>query len=433
MIRAGTLAAVTLLAGIYVLVCALVVVVAAILGAVVPPMVAHGYHPKPAQLVAVGLISVTAALGYAVLIRSVGLENPFGWVEVSRTDAPALWNFLGLVAEQTGTRCPQRVRLTAAANAEVREDAYLLGLMPGERVIYIGIPLLAGLPADQLRAVLCHEFGHYTRKATRLSPLVYRGSCALDRTRERLQRFAGFQQGTGSEAMSILGWYFFSWYSRVYDRVTLKVRRRQEIEADAEAARIAGAAVMSEALRTVAAITVAWQEFLSSRLRSALDAGSIPADPFALFGQMLDDDEYRPRFEQVRVSPPQPLATPHDSHPSLTRRLELLGRLRASAPGSPMPPEAGLAGAQTWRPDLTRALLLPADRNPAPRYSSRTYAVRKLFGFLVFAGLTAVGVLLGRRIGDTRGVEVLIGALITVAGVTLGVAQFRPVRRPPPG
>ena len=100
-----------------------------------------------------------------------------------------------------------------------------LGLIGGHRRMYLGVPLLQGLSVTQLRAVLAHEFGHYSGAHTRLGPIAYRGWNAVVATMRQLQ---------GDDVNWLLRLY--GWVLRVfaglYLLMSLAMRRSQEREAD---------------------------------------------------------------------------------------------------------------------------------------------------------------------------------------------------------
>jgi Zn-dependent protease with chaperone function len=98
-----------------------------------------------------------------------------GSVPLHHHDAPDLWDTVVELAEEVGAPVPTELRLTAEANAAVSEETRLLGFSVGVRRMYIGVPLLVGLPTDELCAVLCHELGHYARGHTRFGAMTYRG------------------------------------------------------------------------------------------------------------------------------------------------------------------------------------------------------------------------------------------------------------------
>ncbi|HZU57641.1 MAG TPA: M48 family metalloprotease [Actinocrinis sp.] len=249
-------------------------------------------------------------------------------VLVGREQAPELWEAVERLAQEVGTRPPSQIRLIGDANAMVFEESYLLGLMKGRtRVLYVGAPLLVGLDADELRAVLCHELGHYANNHTRLAALVYRGSASLQGTLDRLQAI----RSNGGMSFAWILHAPLSQYARLYYRIALAVNRRQELEADAAAARIAGARTTGDALRSVHAIAASWTAFSSQVIAPMRRAGRLPDDPFSAYRAMLDDPYYRDQFDALRAATPKDSDDRHDTHPALATRLKALAALESAA------------------------------------------------------------------------------------------------------
>lgn len=267
------------------------------------------------------------AIFYGVFTVSWPNARIAGSVPLPRTRATELWETVEELAEQVGTRPPTEIRLIGEVNAMVSEESYLLGLLPGRsRVLYIGAPLLVALRADELRAVLSHELGHYARKHTRLAAIVYRGSASLNATVERLHEVGG-GGGRWVTGPSYIVYRMLSRYAKLYHRLAFATNRRQELEADASAARIVGPEVIAEALRAVHAIKVSWQAFDGRILAPMRRSGRLPDDPFSAYRALLEDPHQLDEFARLRYEIPQEPDKPLDSHPSLARRLHTLGGL----------------------------------------------------------------------------------------------------------
>lgn len=246
-------------------------------------------------------------------------------VLLSPEQAPRLWDLVRKLAERLDTTEPAEIRLVAEANASVTEDVKMLGLLPGYKRMYIGVPLLVGMPIEELRAVLCHELGHYARKHASFGVPAYRGSAALAAARKGLQRTTSVDRLAamygGLLQVAIVC------YAALYDRLTLAVRRRLELEADAAAAAITGKAVTADALRSAHVLPAAWEAFLGQYVEPIRTAtGTVPEDLFRAFQAMLDDPDVHNMLIDQRRCPPERPRSPYDSHPSLTRRLALLDR-----------------------------------------------------------------------------------------------------------
>ncbi len=276
-------------------------------------------------------VPLLIAVFYGVF-RVSGRATLIAWsVPVTPDQAPGLWAAVETLAGQVGTPAPTEIRLISDANAMVAEESYLLGLVPGRRrLLYVGAPLLTGMTADELRAVLCHELGHYARKHTRLAALVYRGSASLRATLGQLRQQRAARSRPRFQAdYTYLLLIPLSLYARLYYRLSRAVSRRQELEADAAAAAIAGPAVTADALRAVHAIGVCWEVFRTEVATPMRRSGRMPDDAFSAFGAMLADPVFEPRLAGLRESMPEHPPSRLDTHPSFATRLDLLSKMPA--------------------------------------------------------------------------------------------------------
>jgi Zn-dependent protease with chaperone function/LysM repeat protein len=334
--RSGLLLGISLLAGLYLTVGILVLLCAALF---VPVVLALGGHVNTAALVAAEFVAVGSVPGLMLIYYCVFTlrrsDDKHPAVEVSPSKAPELWKAVNEVAAVAGTRPPTKMRVAAVVNATVFEETRLLGFAGGQRVLTIGLPLLLGLTAAELRAVLAHEMGHYARGHTRLGAQVYRGSVALRNTCQALKaaREPGSHRATVRVMWRIRSLYayiaygVFAAYSALYDRVSFAARRRQELQADACAADNFGRDVTAEALRAGHALPVAWGRFENGYLEPMRKAGYRPDDPFSAFEAMLCDPDFRDVLADLRQFPPELPVSRLDSHPTLDQRLTaLMGR-----------------------------------------------------------------------------------------------------------
>jgi Zn-dependent protease with chaperone function len=273
------------------------------------------------------VVWVTLAVPFAILVATwkvlrAGPTPPVG-LPLGPERAPGLWAQVRAIAAAMGTRAPDDVRLVPEANAAVREDAKLLGLRRGRRHLYVGVPLLQAFTVDQVRAVLAHELGHYSQRHTRLGMLTYRGMDTIDQTIVRV--------GPGSLAGGML-----RLYRQLYLLVSLAVRRRQELEADRAAVRVAGRQAMGSVLRHLPAVSAAWAFYLDSYVAWGLDTGVAPSDVLASFPMLLS--ARAAELAAIRAESGPERGSRWDSHPPIAQR-------RAMIAAESEPPVAG-----DWRP-----------------------------------------------------------------------------------
>lgn len=332
---ARALLALALLAVFYALIAAMVLLWAAFLAVALWTAGAPGVQTPPISIITAcaAFAPIVFGMVWAVIRTARPAAVREDGVTVTRRGAPELWDTVEELALGVGTRPPGHIRLTAEANASVTEDAPLLGLAPGRRVLYLGLPLLAGLSRAELRAVLAHELGHFSRRHSRFGMVAHRGAAGLVAARQAIQDAAAANDLVRLYAGGPL--LLLSLYTYVFRWLTRPVRRRQELEADREAARVAGPGAVADALRSTTALDVAWQEFVADFLAPMRRAtGRIPDDPFRAFAHMVEAPELREPLAALRARAVERPADPDDAHPALATRLERLARLPAPEPGT---------------------------------------------------------------------------------------------------
>lgn len=255
--------------------------------------------------------AVAGAVAWATWKVIRAKPQPMPGLVLTEQRAPYLWAEVRALAAAVGTRTPDEIRLVGEVNAAVSENAKLLGLRPGRRHLYIGLPLAQALTVSQLRAVLAHELGHYSGQHTRLGPLTYRGRATMAATIHRVG------------PSSLAGW-FLRGYAWLYQLVSAAVSRSQEIEADRSAVRVAGRRATASALRELPGLAAAWDFYLDSYVGLNLDSGAAPAGVFANFPRLLwaragELDRFRTESDGAQRSR-------FDSHPPILARIALIER-----------------------------------------------------------------------------------------------------------
>lgn len=259
-------------------------------------------------------ISIVIALWKVARARPEAPTGP----TLSESDAPTLWATVRELATVADTRVPDEIRLAPDVNAAVSEETRLLGLVGGRRTLYLGIPLVQVLDVGQLRSVIAHELGHYSRSHTRLGPLTYRGRQAIGATVEQLE---------GNLVGIVL-----KQYAKLYLVVGAAVNRRQELEADQLSVQVAGRATAQSALREIPLADAAWNFYLGSYVDMGWETGYAPTAEafFGGFGELLVGraDE----LETMRADAPPAEQSRWDSHPSIAARVAAMETMPDPAP-----------------------------------------------------------------------------------------------------
>src|SRR5207248_11186255 len=109
---------------------------------------------------------------------------------------------------------------------------------------------------------------HYAGGESKLAPVICRTRVAIGRT------IVGLAQS--DHWLTRFMHVPFLWYGRMYMRVTQAISRRQELTADAMAARIAGGTAMARVLVRSHAAGLALGTYMNQELGTVLSAGCRP-------------------------------------------------------------------------------------------------------------------------------------------------------------
>jgi Zn-dependent protease with chaperone function len=236
--------------------------------------------------------------------------------QLDRNEQLELFQVIEDVARTAGEPMPAAIYLIPELNAYVSERGGFLGFGT-RRIMGLGLPLLQSLNVEELRAIVAHEFGHYSAGDTRFSCWIYTARAAIIRSVAMLH------------SVNSVARLPFQWYAQLFLKLTLRVARRQEFAADALAARIVGVTAMSSALR--ACHSNLFHAFWSQELLPVLQCGFLPpvSSGFETFR--------RERSDEAEVLEDDSTG-PYDTHPPTTVRLQALSML------PPMNPRKATSG-----------------------------------------------------------------------------------------
>ncbi|MCE9573315.1 MAG: M48 family metalloprotease [Deltaproteobacteria bacterium] len=285
---------------------------------------AQDHGPTLRWLLGISCVIVGGVIAWSIMPRPDRFQPP--GPELTAADAPALFAEIQRLAQQTGQAAPARVYLSGKVNAFVARRGGFMGF-GSRRVMGIGLPLLALLGVDELRAVLAHEHGHGSRGEVALGPWIYRARGAVFRSVDRLGRVGNTFASEGEGRLGVLIKVLavvrapFHWFALGFTRMTQPISEAQERTADALAARVVGPGALVEGLQKVGPGTRAFRAYVDTEVTPALDRGLRPPI-VAGFLAFLATDQGRGALEagpdEARAHEP---VDPHDAHPSLRERI----------------------------------------------------------------------------------------------------------------
>jgi heat shock protein HtpX len=237
---------------------------------------------------------------------------------LGRDAQPRLWAAVDQAAAALGEAPPDVIHFSLDVEAAVSER----GVLRRGRELVLGLPLIERLTIAQLRIVLTHEFAHLAGGDSRASRWVWRAHEAVERVTEEL-------------AGGLFGPIAHAW-GHLFLRATAAIARRQELAADAVAARMFGVNAASQTLQVVRATAIGWDAYWWHYVVPALDKGFLPPilEGFSYFlsrprvGDFLDT--------ALRDDLSDETCQPLDTHPPLRERIRAIERVATK--GGPIKP-----------------------------------------------------------------------------------------------
>ena len=296
-------------------------------GSVLWAFVALGRIPvKLIILVVVLVFSSVAAIVKSLLARGKD-EDP--GVRVDLAAEPRLRAVLDEVAARVGTRPVDSVYATPGTGIAVMERGGMLRQMGGqpERCLLVGAAALEGLEQRPFKAILAHEYGHFSNRDTQA------GGLALG-VRRSLWTMARHLALSGAATWYSPAWWFVRGFHRVFLRISQGASRLQEVLADRWAAFNYGAVSFEKGLSHVIAREVRFQAGLASAVNEAIERKTPVANLYAYRPEKTPSEaEIAEETKKALEADP----SPYDSHPSPSHRFEWVRRLSSSgeAPAAP--------------------------------------------------------------------------------------------------
>jgi Zn-dependent protease with chaperone function len=94
--------------------------------------------------------------------------------EITENDQPELFGFIRKLTIETGAPFPKHIYLTPEVNAGVFFDSSFWSMfLPVKKNLNIGLALVNTLNQSEFKAVLAHEFGHFSQRSMRFGSYVY--------------------------------------------------------------------------------------------------------------------------------------------------------------------------------------------------------------------------------------------------------------------
>ncbi|WP_343565262.1 M48 family metallopeptidase [Sphingobacterium sp.] len=181
--------------------------------------------------------------------------------KITEQDEPELFSLIHQIVDEVGTSFPKKVFLSHDVNASVFYDSSFWSMfLPIRKNLQIGVGLINAVTEQELKAILAHEFGHFSQKSMKVGSYVYHVNQiiynmlykneSLDRTFETWGNVSGYSAifiGISvfiiQQIQNILK-YLYRYVNLNY----LALSREMEFHADEIAAHVAGSKALADSL-----------------------------------------------------------------------------------------------------------------------------------------------------------------------------------------
>src|SRR5262245_60352576 len=275
------------------------------------------------------IVVVAAVVTIYKMIRSlfVKIESEDPGRALKAEEAPGLWALTREVAQAMGTRQIDEIRVTPGCDLAVYEKGGFREKLQdrAKRVLILGVGALNGMRQNAFRAVLAHEYGHFSHRDTA------GGDVAL-RVEQDMTKFAYAMALAGQAVWWNIAFQFLRVYHFIFRRITHGATRLQEVLADRVAVRNYGAESFEEGLRHVSRREVEFNSVASKEIEDAAQARrdlknlyQLQLSPEAFDQQMIEN-----KINDIITRP----TTEDDTHPSPIDRFRLAQRIVCDNPPS---------------------------------------------------------------------------------------------------
>lgn len=182
-------------------------------------------------------------------------------IEINAQEEPALMAMITAVAQEVGTSAPKKVYLSADVNASVFYDSSFWSMFfPIRKNLQIGLGLINATSTEELKAILAHEFGHFSQKTMKVGSYVYNVNHVIhnmlhdndgyDNIISGWAEISGFFAIFASIAIYIIRaiqWILIKVYG-VVNKSYMALSREMEFQADEIAANVTGYIPLKESL-----------------------------------------------------------------------------------------------------------------------------------------------------------------------------------------
>jgi Zn-dependent protease with chaperone function/tetratricopeptide (TPR) repeat protein len=298
-----------------------VILVIAVAGSVTYAFLALGRIP--AKLLLLLLLGAVVTIYKMIQSLFLKVESEESGRLLKEEEAPQLWAVVREVAAAVGTRAVDEIRLTPGTDMAVYERGSFQERRQdrARRVLLMGVGLLHGFRQSAFKAVLAHEYGHFSHRDTA------GGDVAL-RVNQDMVKFYMAMVDQGQAVWWNIAFQFLRIYHFLFRRISHGATRLQEVLADRVASRIYGGENFEQGLTHVIRRSVEFHHSANREIAEAIEAKRPFQDLYSL--ETPGDGSIEAEVEQTLSRP----TSEDDTHPGPQDRFRLTRRVACSYPAA---------------------------------------------------------------------------------------------------
>lgn len=282
----------------------------------------------------VRLFAIIAALpalsAFAYLFNAMFLQNydEQPEFELTQKNAANLLRTVQQVRVKLGAQALSAVYLVPELNACMTLQRRGFGWGKDRYTMALGLPLLLCCSAEEITAIMGHEYGHYVHGDNEISLEVY--------TSRQKWLHASLRLMHANNALIKPLLAFLSWFVPRLDALSYPLSQVQEFVADQAGARVTSAKIKADALYRVQRAFAYYHAHIEPGLWH--DGEISPAAAHQRLQSLVDRLRNPPICSASEQQALMTWTDPEDTHPCLLERLRALGVTLAPCDAYPLPP-----------------------------------------------------------------------------------------------
>ena len=264
------------------------------------------------------LLAIGALITIFTMIRSlfIKVESEDPGRSLNYDEAPGLWELTRTVAAAVDTRPVDEIRITPGTELAVYEKGTMRERSQDKarRILILGVGVLNDFKQNGFRAVLAHEYGHFTHRDTA-------GGDVAIRVNNDMMKFAVAMVANEQATMWNVAFHFLRIYHFIFRRISHGATRLQEVLADRVAALKYGPLAFEEGLTHVVRKSVEFHHLAVKEIGASVEARRALQNLYELRA------EQNPDLQQEIEASLNRETSEDDTHPCPNDRFRLTRRV----------------------------------------------------------------------------------------------------------